>query len=48
MKPSKKLPHIPNTEKIEKVFDSGISVVGAIRPKLNDIVVINLLLESVD
>jgi hypothetical protein len=45
---SKKLPHIPDTEKVEKISKTSISAVGAVQPKFYDKVVVNLELETLD
>lgn len=45
---SKKLPHIPDTEKVEKIQKNSISAVGAVQPKFYDKVEVNLELETMD
>jgi len=42
------LPHIPNTEKVEKISRKGINAVGSISPRMHDTVYINLVLETLD
>jgi hypothetical protein len=45
---SKKLPHIPDTEKVEKISKNSIFGVGAFQPKYYDRVAVNLVLETMD
>ena len=45
---SKKLPHIPNTEKVEKVSKKSISAVGSTSPKIHDTVLIKLKLRNLE
>ena len=45
---SKKLPHIPDTEKVEKLYWGTIQAVGAVQPRFYDRVVVNLELEALD
>lgn len=45
---SKKLPHIPDIEKVEKIIKNSVQVVGAYPPKLLDKVVVNLELTALD
>jgi len=42
------LPHIPNTEKVEKISRKGINAVGSVSPRMHDTVYINLMLETLD
>jgi len=45
---SKKLPHIPDTEKVEKVHKTGVSAVGSATPKMHDTVLVDLKLTTLD
>jgi hypothetical protein len=45
---SKKLPHIPDTEKVDKITKNAISAVGATQPNFHDRVLVNLQLETLD
>ena len=45
---SKKLPHIPDTEKVDKIKKNGITAVGATQPNFHDKVLVNLQLETLD